>query len=119
MTDSNSNPYASSKPMTPESEKLWSVAVHLLGIPFEFFAPLVGYLVFRKSGPFISHHVKESINFGITMVIVAIVMAISIIGWAFFWVLPIYWTILRIIAAVKASQGEFFRYPLTIRIINN
>jgi uncharacterized Tic20 family protein len=27
-------------------------------------------------------------------------------------------TVLVIIASVKASQGEFYRYPFTIRLIN-
>jgi uncharacterized Tic20 family protein len=31
------------------------------------------------------------------------------------WVLN---TVLVIIASVKASQGEFYRYPFTIRLIN-
>jgi uncharacterized Tic20 family protein len=60
---------------------------------------------------------RESLNFGITMVVAAIVLALSIVGWAIIWALPIYWTIFRIVAAYRASQGEFYRYPLTIRFI--
>ena len=112
-----SNPYASEAQMTPEAEKMWAVLVHALAIVFEFFAPLLGYLLFKGKGPFITHHVRESLNFGITMVIVAAVLALSIIGWAFFWALPIYWTVFRIVAAYKASQGEFYRYPATIRFL--
>jgi uncharacterized protein len=52
-----------------------------LAIPFEFFAPVIGYLLFNGKGPFISHHVRESLNFGITMLIAVVVLAISIIGW--------------------------------------
>jgi uncharacterized Tic20 family protein len=112
-----SNPYASEAPMTPEAEKMWAVLVHALAIVFEFFAPLLGYLLFKGKGPFISHHVRESLNFGITMVIIAAVLALSIIGWAILWALPIYWTVFRIVAAYKASQGEFYRYPATIRFL--
>jgi uncharacterized Tic20 family protein len=77
----------------------------------------LGYLLFKGKGPFITHHVRESLNFGITMVIAAGVLTLSIIGLAFIWVLPIYWTVFRIVAAYKASQGEFYRYPATIRFI--
>ncbi|MEY5058050.1 MAG: hypothetical protein RI987_854 [Actinomycetota bacterium] len=91
--------------------------VHILGIFFEFFAPLLGYLLFKGKGPFVGHHMRESLNFGITMVIAAIVLALSIVGWAIIWALPIYWTIFRIVAAYRASQGEFYRYPLTIRFV--
>ena len=83
---SNQNPYAN-QPMSPESEKLWAIALHLLAIPFEFFAPLIAYFVLRDRGPFVSHHAKESLNFGITIVIAAVVLAISIIGLLFLWVL--------------------------------
>jgi uncharacterized protein len=115
---STPNPYASSD-YSPGTEKLLSVAIHLLAIPFEFFAPVIGYFVFKDKGPFISHHVKESINFSITMLLVLVVLAVSIIGWAFLWAPPIYWAIMRIIAAVKAAQGEFYKYPFTLRLINS
>jgi len=111
------NPYANAEPMSPESEKAWAVAAHLLAIPFEFFAPLIGYLVFNGKGPFISHHVKESLNFGITMLLAVVVLAISIIGLFLLWVPPIIWLIFRIIAAMKTAQGEFYKYPLTLRLI--
>lgn len=117
---SENNPYAKTgNDMSPESEKAWAIALHLLAIPFEFFAPLLGYLIFNGRGPFISHHVKESINFSITMLLVVVVLVISIIGWILLWVPPIYWFIFRIVAAVKASQGEFYSYPLTLRLIKN
>ena len=113
---SNSNPYANEQ-MSPESEKLWAMALHLLAIPFEFFAPLIGYFVLRDRGPFVSHHAKESLNFGITIVIAAVVMAISIVGLFFLWVLPIIWVVFRIIAAIKAAQGEFYKIPIAIKFI--
>ena len=114
---SSPNPYASNEPMSPQTEKAWAIASHLLAIPFEFFAPLIGYLLFNGKGPFISHHVRESLNFGITMLLVMIVLAISIVGLLFLWVPPIYWTIMHIIAALKAAQGEFYKYPLTLRLV--
>jgi uncharacterized Tic20 family protein len=113
---SENNPYASQN-LTPENEKLLALAVHLLAIPFEFLAPVIGYFVLRGKGPFIDHHVKESLNFGITMLLVMVILAISIVGWLIIWLPPIYWFILRIIAAIKAAQGEFFKYPLTIRFV--
>ncbi len=112
-----SNPYEANSKFTPDEEKLWSVLVHILGIFFEFFAPMLGYLLFRGKGPFVAHHVRESLNFGITMVLAAAVLAISIVGLAVIWALPIFWTIFRIVAAYRASQGEFYRYPLTIRFL--
>jgi uncharacterized Tic20 family protein len=105
--------------MSPQTEKAWAIASHLLAIPFEFFAPLIGYLLFNGKGPFISHHVRESLNFGITMLIAVVVLAISIIGWLLLWLPPVIWIIFRIIAAFKTSQGEFYKYPLTLRIVKS
>ena len=114
MTD---NPYASNTPLTPDMEKTWAILQNIAAIFFEGLAPLIAFLVFNGKGPFITHHVKESLNFGITMVIAAIVLVISIVGWLVIWALPIYYTIFRIIAAVKASQGEYYRFPLIFRFI--
>lgn len=111
----DSNPYASGSPMSKEGEKLWAVAGHLLAIPFEFFGPVFGYILFSGRGPFITHHVRESLNFGITMLLSVVVLSISIVGLALLWILPLIWTIFRIIAAIKTSQGEFYRYPIAIR----
>jgi uncharacterized Tic20 family protein len=105
--------------MSPQTEKAWAIASHLLAIPFEFFAPLIGYLVFNGKGPFISHHVRESLNFGITMLLAVFVLLISIIGWLLLWLPPVIWIIFRIIAAFKTSQGEFYKYPLTLRIVKS
>jgi uncharacterized Tic20 family protein len=111
-----SNPYTSSN-LSPEAEKLWSVALHLLAIPFEFLAPLIGYFILKDKGPFVSHHAKESLNFGITIVLAAVVLAITIVGLLFLWILPIVWIIFRIIAAFKAGQGEFYKIPIAIKFI--
>jgi uncharacterized Tic20 family protein len=114
---SESNPYQSGWNLTPDNEKLVASLVHALAIPFEFFAPLIGYLVFKDKGPFVAHHTKESLNFALSMVLLAVVLCVSIVGIFLLWVVPILITVFRIVAAVKASQGEFWQYPLTIRFI--
>lgn len=116
MTDNN-NPYASTWSLSQQNEKLVAILNHLAGIPFEFFAPLIGYFVFRGRGPFITHHVKESFNFGLTMLLSIVVLTISIVGLAIVWAVPIVWTIFRVIAAIQASQGVWYRYPFSIRFI--
>ncbi|MFM2385118.1 MAG: hypothetical protein RL166_992 [Actinomycetota bacterium] len=113
----NNDVYAKPLNMTPENERLFAILTHVAGIPFEFFGPLVGYLIFNGKGPFISHHVKESLNFGINMVLWFVILAISIVGWLVIWAVPVVWVIFRIVAAVQASQGVFYKYPLTIRFI--
>ena len=113
-----SNPYETARPWTPQEEKIAAVIVHVAAIFFEFFAPIIGYLFLKDKGPFVKHHAKESLNFSITVLLIGIVLAISIIGLVIiWWALPAYWIICRVIAALQTSQGKFFKYPLTIRFI--
>jgi uncharacterized Tic20 family protein len=113
-----SNPYETARPWTPQEEKVAAVIVHVAAIFFEFFAPIIGYIFLKDKGPFVQHHAKESLNFSITVLLIGIVLAISIIGLVIiWWALPAYWIICRVIAALQTSQGKFFRYPLTIRFI--
>jgi len=117
LSDSNNEYKLPAEPLTKDQERFWAIAIHAFGVILEFFAPLLGYLILKDRGPFIKHHVTESLNFGITMVLVYVVLAISIVGWLLFWLPPIYWTVFRIYAAYRASQGEFYRYPLTVRFV--
>jgi uncharacterized Tic20 family protein len=118
MSDQN-NPYSPqpASQMRPEDERTAAVVLHIAAIFFEFFAPLLGYLLLKDKGPFIAHHTKESLNFGITMLLLYVLLAVSIVGWFFFWVPPILWTVVHIIAAIRASEGKFYRLPMTIRFI--
>ena len=111
------NPYASGRAWTPEEEKVAAVLVHVVAIFFEWVAPIVGYIFLKDKGPFVSHHAKESLNFSIAVGLMAIALAISIVGWLIIWAVPVYWVIMRLIAALKTSQGEFYKYPLTLRFI--
>jgi uncharacterized Tic20 family protein len=116
MSDNN-DVYAKPMNLSPDSERTVAILTHVVGIPFEFFGPLVAFLIFNGKGPFVTHHVKESLNFGITMFLWTIILVISIIGWLIIWAVPVFWVIFRIVAAVQASQGVFYKYPLTIRFI--
>lgn len=113
-----SNPYENARAWTPAEEKLAAVLLHVAAIFFEFLAPIIGYFFLKDKGPFVLHHAKESLNFSITVLLITVVLAISVIGLLIiWWAVPAYWVICRIIAALQTSQGKFFKYPLTIRFI--
>ncbi len=70
--------------------------------------------------PSVNEHGKESINFQISMTIYTIVAGLSILIAIGILLLPaiiVLNLVLVIIAGVKAANGEFYRYPLTIRFI--
>jgi uncharacterized protein len=113
---------------TSSEVRTWSVLCHasaLLGLFFHFFGHLLGpllvWLIKRDLSPVIDANGKESLNFQLSMLIydiVAGILCIVLIGIPILIALWILNTVLVIIASVKTSNGEFYRYPLTIRFLN-
>lgn len=103
----------------------------LLSLPvINLVGPLIIWLLKRKAHPFINHHVKESLNFqisiGIYFVVLAIIIGICVsrsintlaaLVILLLMILYICFLILVIRASVKANKGEFYRYPLTIHFL--
>ena len=85
------------------------------------FGPLIVWLIKRGDSPEIDAHGKEALNFQISMLIynlVSGVLCLVLIGFVFLAVLHILNVIFVIIAALKAGEGQIYRYPLTLRLIN-
>ncbi len=96
----------------------------LLGVfihfPGHLLPPLLVWLLKRDESPELDAHGKEAVNFQISMLIynaIAAVFCLVLVGFVFLAVLWVLNAILCIIAAIKASDGEFYRYPMTIRFI--
>ena len=98
-----------------------SALSQLVGIPFgNIVGPLVLWLIFRERSDYVNHHGKEAVNFNISFMIyfaVAGILCFVIIGLLLLPVLVVVWIVFVIIATVKASNGEGYRYPFTIRFI--
>ena len=109
---------------TPE-ERNWALAAHIGSIVTAWFAlglvaPLIVLLVKGKESPFVRRHAVESLNFQINALIwtlVCYLLMIVLIGFFLIAVYGLLWLIFVVIATVRASRGEEFRYPLTIRLI--
>ena len=107
--------------------RTWAAFIHasaLLGVLFHFpghlLGPLILWLVKRDSSPELDAHGKEAVNFQISMLIynaVAAVFCLILVGFVFLAILWVLNAIFAIIAAIKASDGDFYRYPMTIRFI--
>jgi uncharacterized Tic20 family protein len=110
----------------------WAVIAHLSGIAamliaLAFLGPLVVYLIKKDTDPFVRDQAAEALNFqlswllyGIVGGIVLVLLIVVVIGLVLIPVAiaaAVAWFVLMIVAAVKASHGERYRYPLTIRFI--
>ena len=82
--------------------------------------PLIIWLLKRDSSKFIDQVGKETVNFQITLLILAVIGAILcviLIGGLLLFLLGIYSIVTTIIAAVKAKEGVVYRYPVCFRFI--
>jgi uncharacterized Tic20 family protein len=90
-------------------------------IPFgNILGPLVLWLIKRHESPYIDHHGREAVNFQITLILYLIASAILIIvliGILLLIVVGLAGIVFTVIAAVRASEGEEYRYPMTIRLV--
>lgn len=108
-------------------EKNWGMYCHLAAL-LGFILPAIGnflgpglvWAIKKNDYPFVNDQGKEVLNFQITLLLISIVagfLAAVLIGVVILWLLPFYWLIFTIVAAVRASNGEYYRYPLTLRLI--
>ncbi len=110
-------------PLRPDDERTWAILAHALPlVGLGFVAPLVVWLVFRGRGPFLEHHAKESLNFQLTALVAVVVAAIltlvtfGTLALVYVAVLVV-WLVMCILAAVAASRWEWYRYPLSLRLV--
>jgi uncharacterized Tic20 family protein len=103
-----------------------AVAAHLstlvgLVVPFgSVIGPLAVWLTRRDRDPFCDDTGREALNFGISIAIyglVALAAALMLVGIPLLIVGVIAWVVLACLAAGKASQGQPYRYPLTLRLV--
>lgn len=108
-------------------DRTWIILTHLtavslfIGLPFgNIIGPLVIWLIKKQDSPAVDAHGKESLNFQISMTLYTFLAGLSCFVFIGFVLLPAVLVanlVFIIIASIKASNGEFYRYPLTIRLI--
>ena len=107
-------------PLSDSDQRLWAALSHIGGVFISFLVPLVVWLVFKPRGAFVEDQAKESLNFQITLAIAYLVGVVTIpliIGVLIIPVVAVGSLVFGIIATVRSSQGERYRYPITIRFV--
>ncbi len=113
-------------------ERNWAMAAHLAAfaaayVALGLLAPLAVLLAKGDSSPFVRRHAVESLNFQITVliwVVIGVAASILTLGVLLLVVVPLlifvglYYLVAVIVASVKASRGQEFRYPLTWRFVS-
>ena len=97
-----------------------AMLAHLLGIFTSFVGALIIWLVKKDESAFIAQEAAEALNFQITVAlgwILAMMLTMILIGFLLYPVLLIGNLVFCILAAVSASKGQGYRYPLTLRLV--
>jgi len=109
-------------PMPPRgSDKIWALLCHLstfIGMPF--LLPLVVYLAMKGDSPYVAENAREALNFHLSLVIYVlccIPLTFVLIGIPLMVAIGFASLVFAIVAAIKASDGGCYRYPLTLRLV--
>lgn len=122
-----------------DEERNWAMVAHLCGLawlfagtgllllPFGAFTllsvlgPLVIWRTKRDTMPFAAAQAKESLNFQITVWLLALAFAVLVfllVGFVFLWVLGVINVLLVVIAAIQVRDGKPYRYPFCLRLVS-
>lgn len=118
---------------TPNAEqRTWAMFCHLAALSAFFtgigmlLGPLIVWLIKKDEMPFVDDQGKEALNFNITMLLVAVVLGMftlitlgigALITVPLGILIGLVWLIVTIVAAIKANDGEYYRYPFALRLI--
>jgi len=116
-------------PGVTDDERTWatfmhlSILAHIVLSGFAIALPIIMWQVKKKDSPFLDDHGKEAVNFQLSLIIyslLAVPLGFLTCGVLFVvaglvWVLGL---VGMIFASLAANRGEFYRYPMTIRLIH-
>lgn len=105
-----------------------AMLAHLLGAFMGFVGPLIIWLTKKDESAFVDDQGKEALNFQLTLLIayfatgaLYVVIAFITCGIGSFLPIPLIVTVFQmvfgIMGAMKANEGEYYRYPFNIRLI--
>jgi len=115
-----------------ENERTWGMLAHLaalaallipgggLVIGLNALGPFLVSVAKGDQSDFVAAQAKEALNFNISVALAAIVCLVLwlvfigiLLGVALF----ITWLVMTLIAAIKASEGVAYRYPISLRLV--
>ena len=116
-------------------ERTWAMFCHLSALLFglvglSFLGPLLILLIKGKESPLIDDQAKEALNFQISVYIYCIALAVlsvplglitmglgTVLIAPLFGLLGLFALVVVVMGAVSSNKGEYYRYPLSIRLV--
>ena len=106
--------------------RMWSMFCHLAGLAaFLHIVPVIGgvmgpliiWQIKKDEYSFVDEQGKEAVNFQISILIYGALLLFTCIGAVLLPAVVVFDVVFLLIAAIKANNGEHYRYPLCIRFI--
>jgi uncharacterized Tic20 family protein len=110
------------EPFAPSgNDRLWSMLGHLsIFFGVGIILPAIVYLAMRHDSEYVASNAKEALNFQISVllyVLCCLPLTLILIGVPLMILIGLGSLVLGVLAAVRASQGQLYRYPLTLRLV--
>jgi uncharacterized Tic20 family protein len=124
--ESSYSPEGSSTAESTNDERMWAMLCHISSlagfvVPFgHIIGPILVWMIKKDQYPLVDDQGKESLNFQITMTIayfVGFLTVFLLIGFVLLPIIVLVGLIYTVIAGVKANNGEWYRYPISIRFV--
>lgn len=120
------------RPLSPQDEQTWAGAAHWSAfvaafVALAFLGPLLVLMLKGNESAKVRAHAVESLNFQLSMLaygVAAAILSLVTLGLALIVVLPlalaaaVFWFVATLLGALRASEGAFYRYPLSIRFVS-
>lgn len=115
-------------PMSPTEERNLGMVAHLVPavlLPLSagtlgFVGSLIIYLIYKDRGPFVRAHAANSLNVQIITAIALLlssVLMIVLVGFLLYPLVIVVATVIHVLGAVKANNGEWWTPPLTPQLV--
>lgn len=103
------------------NDKIWSILSHLSGfVGVPFLLPLIVYLAMKNESDYVTGNAREALNFHLSLLLYSLIciplifIGVGALLLCAMWLASL---VFSIIAAVKASDGQCYHYPLTLRLV--
>lgn len=103
---------------TTDDERLWAMLSHLAGFIFAVFGPLIIWMVKKDQSEFVVDQAKEALNFQLTVMIVQLILAATLVGICVMPIVMVGQIIYSVLGGLEANKGVRYRYPYTFRMIS-
>ncbi len=109
-----------------QSERDWAMFCHLSAFAGYFFpfggiiAPLICWMSRKDESEWVDVNGKAALNFQISMLlymVLSIPLVFIIVGIPIMIFLSVFEIVCIVVASIRASQGEIFKYPLSIPFV--